>query len=109
MVDGPATRYSYIWEYTVRPDRVDEFEKLYGPAGEWSELFRRSTGYIRTELLHDRRHPGRYVTVDYWESRTAWLEWRERFDTQFERLDRRGDDLTIQEREIGRFDLVAED
>jgi hypothetical protein len=39
MDEGIPARYTYIWEYQVRPDRVDEFERLYGPQGEWSGLF----------------------------------------------------------------------
>jgi len=107
MDDGLAARYAYIWEYTVRPDRVDDFERLYGPEGAWSELFRLSAGYVSTVLLHDRRRSDRYVTVDHWESYEAWLEWRGRFDAQFDELDQRGDELTTQEREIGRFDWIA--
>lgn len=109
MDEPTPVRYTYIWEYFVRPDRLDEFEQLYGPHGEWSVLFRQSTGYIRTELHRDRRQPNRFVTVDHWESYDAWLEWRARFDAQFEDLDQRGDQLTDQEREFGRFDCIAED
>jgi len=108
MDDAMPARYTYIWEYLVRPDCLDEFQQLYGPLGEWSELFRQSTGYIRTELHRDRSRPNRFVTVDHWESYDAWLDWRARSAAPFEELDRRGDQLTAQEREIGRFQCIAE-
>lgn len=109
MTESVPARYTYMWEYVVRPDRVDEFERLYGPNGEWSELFRESAAYIQTELHRDRRQPNRYVTVDHWESYDAWRDWRSRFDARFEELDRRGEQLTVEEREIGRFHRITGD
>jgi len=103
MDEGIPARYTYIWEYHVRPDRVDEFERLYGPQGEWIELFGRSTGYIRTELHRDRSQPNRFVTVDHRDSYDAWLDWRAGFASQFEELDRRGEQLTAEEWEVGQF------
>jgi heme-degrading monooxygenase HmoA len=107
MDDGIATHYTYIWEYLVSSDRVDEFEELYGPHGAWSDLFRQSTGYVKTELHRDRSHVNRFVTVDYWDSYDTWLDWRTLFAAQFEELDRRGEQLTAEEREVGRFHCVS--
>jgi heme-degrading monooxygenase HmoA len=104
--DIPA-QYTYIWEYLVLPDRVDEFEELYGPQGAWRELFQQSTGYIKTELHRDRSQLNRFVTVDYWESYDAWLDWRALFEARFQQLDRRGGQLTAEEREVGRFHCVS--
>ncbi len=103
MRDGAPAHYAYIWEYSVHPGRVDEFEQLYGPRGEWVELFRQSTGYSSTDLFRDRTQPNRFVTVDHWESFDAWRDWRALVETQFGELDRRGAQLTAKEREVGRF------
>jgi heme-degrading monooxygenase HmoA len=46
----------------------EEFERVYGPNGDWAEFFRRGSGYIGTELLRDVEVPGRYVVIDRWES-----------------------------------------
>lgn len=107
MDDDIPTNYTYIWEYLVLPDRVDEFEELYGPRGAWRDLFHQSAGYIKTELHRDRSQPNRYITVDYWQSYDAWLDWRSHFESQFEELDRRGEQLTADERELGRFHCVS--
>ena len=45
-----------------------EFERVYGPEGDWAEFFRGGRGYIGTELLRDVEHPGRYLVIDRWES-----------------------------------------
>jgi heme-degrading monooxygenase HmoA len=45
-----------------------EFERVYGPEGEWAAFFRGGRGYVGTELLRDLEIPGRYLVVDRWES-----------------------------------------
>jgi heme-degrading monooxygenase HmoA len=51
-----------------------EFERVYGPEGEWAEFFRTGRGYIGTELLRDLELPGRYLVIDRWESAAAYDE-----------------------------------
>ncbi|MEX2210570.1 MAG: antibiotic biosynthesis monooxygenase [Gaiellaceae bacterium] len=45
-----------------------EFERVYGPEGDWARFFRGGSGYIGTELLRDAELAGRYLVVDRWES-----------------------------------------
>jgi heme-degrading monooxygenase HmoA len=49
-----------------------EFERVYGPDGDWAAFFRGGRGYVGTELLRDLELPGRYLVVDRWESREAY-------------------------------------
>jgi len=98
--------YMYMWEYMVAPDKLGEFERVYSPEGEWARLFSRAAGYIRTELHRDTTDPGRFVTIDYWESESAWNTFRAEFAASFEDLDRRCADLTTRETELGRFEPV---
>ncbi len=51
-----------------------EFERVYGPDGEWAAFFRQGRGYVGTELLRDLEQPGRYLVVDRWESGEAYNE-----------------------------------
>ena len=62
-----------VFSYDVR-DTVDaaEFERVYGPEGEWAQFFRQGTGYVGTELLRDLEVPGRWLVLDRWESREAY-------------------------------------
>ncbi|HEX6145344.1 MAG TPA: antibiotic biosynthesis monooxygenase [Acidimicrobiia bacterium] len=101
--------FAYVWEYEVDPARSGEFERMYGPSGDWAELFRLSAGYHRTELLRDRANPHRYLTFDSWESARAWQEWRALVEERFAALDLRGQELTVSERELGRFDLRGDE
>lgn len=104
---SPTPGYAYIWEYVVRPGRVAEFEEAYGPNGAWVELFRGAPGYVRTELHRDRSDPHRYLTIDYWDSAEAWEAFRAARFAEFEALDARCEELTLEEREIGRLELIG--
>jgi heme-degrading monooxygenase HmoA len=59
-----------VFTYDVS-DRA-EFERVYGPEGDWALFFRGGRGYVGTELLRDVETPGRYLVVDRWESREAY-------------------------------------
>jgi heme-degrading monooxygenase HmoA len=50
----------------------EEFERVYGPEGDWAAFFRDGRGYIGTELLRDIEMPGRYLVIDRWESAQAY-------------------------------------
>lgn len=97
--------YCYVWEFTVRSERLAEFEASYGPEGEWVQLFRRDPEYVRTLFLRDREAPTRFLTLDFWTSREACQAFRERFRFEFESLDERFQALTLQENYLGDFDV----
>ena len=59
-----------VFSYEARDP--PEFERVYGPDGEWAQFFRGGRGYIGTELLRDVETPGRYLVVDRWESAEAY-------------------------------------
>jgi len=59
-----------VFSYDVR--EAAEFERVYGPSGEWAEFFRQGRGFIGTELLRDVEAPSRYLVVDRWESADAY-------------------------------------
>ena len=61
-----------IFSYDAR-DPAD-FERVYGPEGEWAAFFRTGRGYVGTELLKDVEIPDRYLVVDRWETPEAYNE-----------------------------------
>ena len=95
--------YAYVWEFRVRPDKVAEFERAYGPDGDWARLFRRAAGYLDTMLLKDSVNEHRYLTIDRWRSEDDYQEFRRRYGAQYGELDRRCGGLTVQERSLGTF------
>jgi heme-degrading monooxygenase HmoA len=59
-----------VFSYDVR--EPPEFERVYGPNGDWSQFFAGARGYIGTELLRDVETPSRYLVIDRWESAEAY-------------------------------------
>jgi heme-degrading monooxygenase HmoA len=83
-----------------------EFERVYGPEGEWAQFFRGGRGYVGTELLRDVELPGRYLVVDRWETREAYNDFVE---ANRDAYMRRVDDTAFhheQELRLGTFENV---
>ena len=96
----------HVWEYRVRAEVEAEFRHAYGPEGDWVRLFRRGSGHVETLLLADATVPGRYLTIDRWESAEAYETFRERFADEYAALDRRCERLTTREVAVGAFTEV---
>jgi heme-degrading monooxygenase HmoA len=93
-----------LWEFEVKSGSEELFERTYGPEGEWARLFRRDAQYGGTRLLREVGAARVYVTVDSWESRAAYAEFREKFAARYEELDRECEALTERERHIGEYE-----
>jgi heme-degrading monooxygenase HmoA len=91
-------------------DVVDptEFERVYGPEGEWAVFFRGARGYVGTELLRDLEQPGRYAVVDRWQTREAYNDFVAAHREEYmRRVDETGF-LYRQELRVGTFENVWE-
>jgi heme-degrading monooxygenase HmoA len=95
--------FTVIWKYRVRPERLSQFQDLYGAAGAWSKLFSRAEAYRGTALLRDRADRQVFVTIDRWESEAAYLAFRDRHAAPYDDLDARCDELTEVEVHVGSF------
>ena len=56
--------YVILWRFRLRMGRESEFERAYGPSGEWALLFRRDDSYLGTELLRRSDDSREYLTLD---------------------------------------------
>lgn len=92
-----------LWEFEVKPGSEELFERTYGPDGQWAELFRRDARYHGTRLLREVGAERVYVTIDEWESRAAYQEFREKFAAEYEELDRRCEGMTVRETHFGEY------
>lgn len=95
--------HAIVWELRASSGHEEEFEHLYGPNGEWVQLFARAAGYIGTELLSDVEERGRYITIDRWISRSAFEAFRNRWLSGYRSLDHRCDVLREREVALGSF------
>jgi heme-degrading monooxygenase HmoA len=108
--------YIIIWEFIVRPEKVDAFVAAYKSDGAWAQLFAQADGYIGTELLlaterdqgATERDQGRtYVTIDRWQHAEDFARFQEQFGHEYKALDTELEGLTVSERKLGTF--ISED
>ena len=97
-----------VWEFVVRADAAPRFERAYGPDGDWARLFAAHDGFRGTVLLRDLAQPGRYLTVDSWDSAEHRAAMLAAAREEYERLDRTCAELTESERDVGTFAVNGE-
>ena len=95
--------FVYIWEYIVKEKHLEEFKRIYGPTGDWAQLFRKANGYIATDLHQDISDPKRFMTVDFWNTKDDRDNFRNQFPKEFKALDDHCESFTKQEKLIGDF------
>jgi hypothetical protein len=92
-----------VWEFIVRPDAIPQFQRAYGPDGDWAAFFRQHPGYEGTTLLQDAGRAQRFLTIDRWEHELAFERMRRGSEQDYSRLDGMFGELTLSERELGVF------
>lgn len=93
--------YCIVWEFRAAPGRERAFEAAYGPDGDWARLFRSDSRYRGTGLFRDTADPTRFVTIDQWDSRESFEEFRQRHKADYAALDDRLAPLCAMERYWG--------
>jgi hypothetical protein len=96
--------FRIAWEFDANPERVKEFERVYGSSGAWVELFKLSNEYVGTELFRSTDSPARFVTLDCWRSRAGYESFRKEHAQDYVRLDELCEELTLHERILGMVD-----
>ena len=96
----------YMWEYHVKENMISEFERAYGQDGDWVKFFKKADGYIKTELHRDINNKGRYITIDYWSSKEACENYKEKFKNEFIKIDEACEESTLKEIPHGSFSMV---
>ncbi len=75
--------YVILWRSRPVVGQESEFERAYGPSGEWARPFRGDDGHLGTELLLRRSEDEsreyltkEYLTLDRWATRGAYEAFR---------------------------------
>ena len=97
-----------LWEFEVKPGCERRFESVYGPSGDWAQLFRRDPHYLETRLLRDVFQPRTYFTLDVWKSEQAYELFKSQNREAYAELDKTCADLTAFERSPGSFEQPPE-
>ena len=75
--------------------------KLYDSSGEWVQLFSKSPSFIKTELFCEMNDSHCFVSIDFWKSKEAFQKFHQSNREKYNRIDKKGDKLTILEERIG--------
>jgi heme-degrading monooxygenase HmoA len=94
---------SIVWEFVVKDEAVSAFLQAYGAHGEWVALFRQHAGYGGTSLLQDTTTPGRFLTIDRWETEAQFNQMHQASQQEYSRLDVLFGNWTVSERKLGVF------
>ena len=93
-----------FYRYRVHPSQTRAFEHAYGPTGPWARLFASHPGFRRTRLFRHKNESGVYISVDVWQSKADWDDFRARSSELYARLDRDLHMLYLEEHLIGYYE-----
>lgn len=97
------------WQFRPAHGKEAEFERVYGPSGDWAQLFATAPGFVRTELLRATDSADDYLIIDRWESMEAWEEFHREQASAYSELDQRFASLLRSETLIGEYSAIAAD
>jgi hypothetical protein len=93
-----------LWEFEVKSGCEQRFQMVYGAKGEWERLFRTDPNFLETRLSRDPMQTDKFVTLDFWGSRSAYESFKELNHAAYVAMDRSCQSLTNFERCLGYFD-----
>jgi heme-degrading monooxygenase HmoA len=93
-----------LWEFDVKPGFESRFEKVYGPDGDWAQFFRGDPHYRETRPLRDTLRSRAHMSLDFWDSRDAYEQFRQQNREAYLALDHSCEAITLCERPLGSFD-----
>ena len=95
--------YVYIWEYFVNSEFITDFKLFYNSTGVWVQFFKSSPNYIRTELIVDAKNELRFLTIDYWHSKSEFDIFFAENENKYKEIDLKCNSFTSNEIKIGEF------
>lgn len=93
-----------FFRYRVHPQQVRAFEHAYGSSGPWVELFRQHPGFRRTRLFRHKHEPQIYITIDVWDSKESYDQFRAMYADEYNRLDSQLGLLKLEEHLLGYYE-----
>jgi hypothetical protein len=77
-----------VREFVVAEAREEDFKKVFGFEGIWSELLRRSAEYLGTGCRLEEETERRFRVLDYWLSHESFEDFRQRYQLEYEKFSR---------------------
>ena len=99
--------YIVIWRFRPLTGREHEFERAYGPSGSGHVCSSMARATSAPNYLQSSDDPREYLALDRWASGAAYEVFRARFGSEYQRLDRRLEELTEKEALLGAFETLS--
>ena len=96
-----------LWKFAVKEGQETDFERVYGPEGDWVRLFGKGQGFVGTELLRSSDQPSEFVTADRWRSQGDFEKFRGHNLDAYKAVDEQCADFTHQETLLGMFNTIG--
>ena len=92
-----------IWEFRPKPACYEDFINAYKADGRWAKLFAQAKGFQGTQLIQDKADQNRFITIDQWDTQSAYDTFQKEFGQAYQQLDQELEGLNNQETLIGNF------
>jgi len=94
-----------VREFVAAEGREEDFKKVFGAEGIWSELLRRSAEYLGTDCRLEEQAERRFRVTDYWLSHESFEDFRRRYQLEYEKFSRliASENLVERETLLGSF------
>src|SRR6478736_6507349 len=92
-----------VWQFDIRPEAADDFERLYGADGEWTKLSRRSRSFLGSSFLKAMGSDTRYLLVEYWGEMVVYEKHLVDFSDELEALEKARQRLVERMETVGVF------
>ena len=94
-----------VREFVVAEGREEDFKKIFGPDGIWSELLRRSAEYLGTDCRLEAEAERRFRVTDCWLSHESFEDFRRQYQLEYEKFSRliASENLVERETLLGSF------
>ncbi len=96
-----------VWEFKIKPDCLEKFLRVYGPEGDWAQLFANDCNFQKTVLVQEAGSELVFLTMDFWDHQDAYLSFKQKYAQAYHDLDRECEGLTVHERHVGSFKNIA--
>ena len=92
-----------VWQFDIRPEDSNTFERLYGADGEWSKLSRKSRSFLGSSFLRDLAAGNRYLVVEYWSEMVVYEKHVADFSDEVKQIQRQRERFVVHMENIGVF------
>jgi hypothetical protein len=95
-----------VWQFEVKPDAREAFERFYGADGEWTMVSRRSRSFIGSSFLREFSQEPRYLLVEYWSEMLPYERHLADLSDEIAALERNRDEMLVSSAPLGVFNAL---